>query len=125
MIAASDLQARARGAGIDLIPDGDGLRIRSPKGAMPPDLRAAIIARKAELLVLLGGRPDMPPADPTPSPAPAILPPHGWRGPYSTVWGTVAFSAPGAEPLPLFGPPPDEMSRRFVSTSEQSPCKPR
>lgn len=106
MTAATELLAQARVAGIVLFPEDDGLRIRSPKGALTSDLRAALVACKPEILALLRA-PSVHQAVRAPErrPAPVIVPPDGWRGPYRTAWGTVAYSAPGAAPIEWFGPP--------------------
>jgi hypothetical protein len=48
-----DLLAACRAARVELFPDGDGIRYRAPAGAVTPELRAALLACKAELSAAL------------------------------------------------------------------------
>ncbi|MEN3161413.1 amino acid adenylation domain-containing protein [Tistrella mobilis] len=52
-MTATDLLARVAGAGIQLWSENGELRFRAPKGALTPELRAEIGARRAELIALL------------------------------------------------------------------------
>jgi len=54
-LSALSLLAKARDRGIELVADGGRLRYRAPWGVLTPDLRAALAARKGELLAVLGG----------------------------------------------------------------------
>lgn len=51
--AASALLRQVRQCGIVLTAEGASLRYRAPPGALAPDLRAALVAHKADLLALL------------------------------------------------------------------------
>lgn len=55
-MTAADLLERAQAAGIELIPNGDKLRVRADQKPAD-DLLAELRAHKGELLVLLDGRP--------------------------------------------------------------------
>ena len=52
-IGVMDLLARLRQSGGELQLDGDKLRLRAPKGALPDDLRAALAARRDEIVEFL------------------------------------------------------------------------
>ena len=52
-MTARDLLAEARRRGATFLIDGDRLRLRAPAGAVPPDLREALSARKPEILKAL------------------------------------------------------------------------
>jgi hypothetical protein len=55
LCSTAALLDRCRDAGIKLTADGQNLGFRAPPGALTPELRAAIVARKGEVLALLGG----------------------------------------------------------------------
>ena len=50
---ALEVLTELRHRGVELIPEGEAIRYRAPKGAMTPDLRQALSAHKSELLALL------------------------------------------------------------------------
>ena len=52
-----------RARGVELIPEGTGLRYRAPKGTPTPELRDALATHKAEVVSLL--RAPTSPAEPT------------------------------------------------------------
>ena len=50
-MTVSELLAELRRRKIELVPEaGDGLRYRAPEGALTPELRAEILARRSEVL---------------------------------------------------------------------------
>jgi len=57
-MSTAELLATVKAAGIVLTATGDRLTYDAPKGRMTPDLRAQIIASKAELLRLLAPSPE-------------------------------------------------------------------
>ncbi len=60
-----DLMSRLRRANIDLWVDGDRLRYSAPQGALAPDLRAALVEHKAEVMEFLArASTALPPAPP-------------------------------------------------------------
>ncbi len=78
-----DLLARLRQSGGELLLEGDKLRLRAPKGALADDLRAALAARRDEIVEFLrraqGGEDsprarDDPPRPPRSPPAALLLP---------------------------------------------------
>jgi hypothetical protein len=52
-MTAADLLTSCRERGIVLIDEGENLRFRAPRGAMTPDLKAALARHKRELLAML------------------------------------------------------------------------
>ena len=52
-VGVIDLLARLRQSGGELLLEGDKLRLRAPKGALADDLRAALAARRDEIVELL------------------------------------------------------------------------
>ncbi|MCW2246954.1 amino acid adenylation domain-containing protein/non-ribosomal peptide synthase protein (TIGR01720 family) [Azospirillum fermentarium] len=73
MTRIKDLLAALAARGVTVTREGDGLKVRGPAGAVPPEMRAEMAARKAEILAFLGGGQPAPLA-PRPDPsAPAPL----------------------------------------------------
>jgi hypothetical protein len=58
VVIALEVLAELRQRGVELIPDGTGIRCRGPKGVMTPELRQALVTHKAELLALLSHHPE-------------------------------------------------------------------
>ncbi len=72
MRSVQDLLADLAARGVSVSRDGGGLKVRGPAGAVPPEMRAEMAARKAEILAHLAGQPV--PLAPRPDPsAPAPL----------------------------------------------------
>lgn len=59
-MTAAALLAELRRRGVELWAEGDRLGYRAPRGALTPELREAVAARKGELLELLRGGPARP-----------------------------------------------------------------
>jgi hypothetical protein len=55
-----DLLDRVHAAGVDLYRRGDAVRYRCPPGALTPELRAEIVARRVEILAYLAAPPWVP-----------------------------------------------------------------
>ena len=54
-MTAEVLLQELRSRGVRLIPEGDRIRYRAPMGALTPDLKAKLSARKVEVLAALQG----------------------------------------------------------------------
>jgi TubC N-terminal docking domain len=61
--AAAALLAACAARGIALQVDGDRLRYRCPRGALPPELRAELIAHRAALVAMLASPPGRVPLE--------------------------------------------------------------
>ena len=57
-MTAADLLTHCRERGIVLVDQGDRLQFRAPKGALTPDLKAALARHKGALLAILRGSVD-------------------------------------------------------------------
>lgn len=68
MTSLGELLAECDAHGIRLLAAGDGnLILDAPQGALTPDLKGRLKARKGELLTLLGAMPNLAPASPAAS----------------------------------------------------------
>lgn len=57
-----------------MAPNGDRLRVTAPRGAITPELKAAMTEHKTELLALVGGQP---------TPAPEVISPKPGDPPWT------------------------------------------
>ncbi|MDQ2106602.1 condensation domain-containing protein, partial [Azospirillum isscasi] len=78
MTGVRDLLAALAARGVSVTREGDALKVRGPAGAVPPEMRAEMAARKADILAFLGGPAGAPAPRPDPS-APVPLAPNQRR----------------------------------------------
>jgi hypothetical protein len=88
-----DLWLYCQAKDVRLWVEGDGLMCRARPGVLTPELKAAIAARKPQLIALLSD--EAAPADPAESPASETPPPRPvvlalvaqWSDPWRQLWG--------------------------------------